>query len=550
VTLSEIDSIRVVTEPQFYLGQLASDGLIHLYSHRPSSGFLAYGRYAAGQETGDPGAFRSTALSAPNIDQSGPEFSATVGYGNETWYASATGLAQDEPASDPRVRARNGAWRVEEFRTPLNAGSLQFGLRTANMQHDVLLNHSRYGEYYFLMPFGREIPNTRKTWYAGITGVLDAGSRNTVSYRVAHDRQGTEERENVAGVELDFDRELTAIQLEFGRRIGMGTVRVGAEQSWLDVKTAYQLTDDGFTLTRGYGIVDFAPAPLHRGHLGVQLTASGGEVAFGGVGRYQWHVSSRHSLGATLAYSEQLPEQDGRIWFWDRRGYDLLGDLNHPVRYDGDLGTSRRFSADATWSFDISRVLALTVGGFYRNFLSADLETGQFMLQTSDSSFFGSTDVVTRQALQVAGGDVRFQVTFAPKWQLRSYFRHQRAFGGEELARRLWNAYPNNRFHQTVTFTPVDAFSMWLRFQYRESTDWFNYRDIEGQTNGEYSSQLPAYALLDLAIDKWFWKRRLRANLAFRNLLNDTVILHPIGARFDLGFHIQVEVRLDPIKFP
>ena len=133
--------------------------------------------------------------------------------------------------------------------------------------------------------------------------------------------------------------------------------------------------------------------------------------------------------------------------------------------------------------------------------------------------------------------------------QLQSYFRHQRTLDGDILAQRLWEAYPQNRFHQTVTFAPVETFSLWARFQYRETTRWYDYRDIDGQTDGEYSSRLPAYALLDVAIDKWFWRRRIRANLTFRNLLNDTVILHPIGAAFDLGFYIQVELLLDPIGF-
>ena len=129
VTLSEIDSIRIVTVPQFYSGQFASNGLIHFYSHRPSSGFVVSGRYAAGQESGDPGPFRSTELATPNLEQSGPDYSATVGYGTATWYVSGTASTQSEPASDVRVSERNWAWGLGTLRNSLRGGSLRFGVR-------------------------------------------------------------------------------------------------------------------------------------------------------------------------------------------------------------------------------------------------------------------------------------------------------------------------------------------------------------------------------------------------------------------------------------
>ena len=93
-----------------------------------------------------------------------------------------------------------------------------------------------------------------------------------------------------------------------------------------------------------------------------------------------------------------------------------------------------------------------------------------------------------------------------------------------------------------------ECVGVWVRLQYRVTTNWFDYRDIDLQTNGEYSSSPPAYTLLDLATEKWFWRRRVRTSLAVRNLLNDRVILHPIGATLDLGFYVQVELLLGPIQ--
>jgi hypothetical protein len=52
--------------------------------------------------------------------------------------------------------------------------------------------------------------------------------------------------------------------------------------------------------------------------------------------------------------------------------------------------------------------------------------------------------------------------------------------------------------------------------------------------------------LLDAAAEKWFWQRRLRASLLFRNLLGQEERYHPIGAALDLRFYLRVELVLGP----
>lgn len=82
---------------------------------------------------------------------------------------------------------------------------------------------------------------------------------------------------------------------------------------------------------------------------------------------------------------------------------------------------------------------------------------------------------------------------------------------------------------------------------YRSSTLWADYHDVESQSNGIYSADVKSAINLDIAIQKYLWQKRIRGNFVFRNLFNEKLRYHPLGASFDLSYLLQVEIRFDSI---
>jgi hypothetical protein len=77
--------------------------------------------------------------------------------------------------------------------------------------------------------------------------------------------------------------------------------------------------------------------------------------------------------------------------------------------------------------------------------------------------------------------------------------------------------------------------------EYRSATHWRDFESVEIQTSGAYTARVPASATLEIAVQKWLWRRRLRAHLGFRNVLGSEVRYHPAGATVGPRMYVQVE---------
>jgi hypothetical protein len=101
---------------------------------------------------------------------------------------------------------------------------------------------------------------------------------------------------------------------------------------------------------------------------------------------------------------------------------------------------------------------------------------------------------------------------------------------------------PDYKENYRLTVNPVENFSIWVMLKYRSAVFWNDYRFINQESDGEYSANLSEILSLDIAINKWFWKKRIKASLLFNNLLNRKEITHPIGTSMDLRFLGQMEI--------
>jgi hypothetical protein len=58
--------------------------------------------------------------------------------------------------------------------------------------------------------------------------------------------------------------------------------------------------------------------------------------------------------------------------------------------------------------------------------------------------------------------------------------------------------------------------------------------------------ELPAIRRVDASLEKWMWRRRLRVQLLFRNILNTPERYHPYGAQWNLRWHLLASLVLPP----
>ena len=545
VSLGQIDSIVILSTPAVQNGQFVEGGLIRIHSRRPGRGLSIQAHVATASETGDPGPYGFTDRATPNVDRVGSDVSGHVFYGGSRAYAAVGALWREHFVTNRSIRERNRDISIDEH--PIikqAAASLQAGWEIGGGRHELYLGHSRIRDYYFLKPFGREVPVESPFTQIGLGGTLRLSGVTGLRYGAVYSINQLDQHRN--SLDLDFDWQLSRwrAELEASHVCSSHRFVLGAGLTGTSAETGYPLSDDGYTTVSLYGELMYRPRLTMSQSLAFLLTSNGGDLGVKTALAHRRRFGRQHAVEAVLSYFERIPEEDGRIWYWLERGYAFLSDNGVEVVNEGGLGKARTVAGDARWMIRFNRDVSARLGAYYRQMSGLSLEDQRFEFEPSSQSFAGPVRLVANRRGQIAGGEI------AVSWALREvdlhlFYRLQDVVSGDQLFKRTWRTVPRQRLRITALYRPWESVSLWGMLQYRSATRWADYREAAVQTGGVYSQEVDGAVTLDLAAQKWFWERRLRLHLLFRNVLNDAVPYHPIGAAYGLTFMVQAEVLLD-----
>jgi hypothetical protein len=545
VTIGQIDSVTVTTTPRLHDGAFVQSGVIHFHTRRPRRGLSARAHATTANETGDPGPYRHTELSTPNIDRIGSGVSGSASYSTGRAFLEAGALWQEHFVTNPRIRQRNYDISVDEY--PIikqSAASLRGGLRLGSTQHSLYLGRSSTRDYYFLKQYGREVPVESPFTQLGIDGTLRLPGATALSYRAAYSVNELDEHANTLDLDYDWKLSRSRVDLEASRRSSSYSARLGAGVEHAAAQTSYSLSDDDFTLFKIYSELGYRLGDANDGALTVHLTATD-ELAWKAVLYHRWRPGPRHALEASLSYLERLPEEDGRIWYWHRRGYRFLPDNGVPVVIEGEPGTARTTALDLGWTGWLGNRLRAKLGGYFRSFSGLSLEDQPFQFDSLSGVFSGPVRLAASQSGEIGGAEVRADWEALTALEIAAYYRYQDVISGDDLFQNAWRTVPKHVLRISALYTPWPSVDLWGALRYRSSTRWADYRDAEEQTNGEYSSTVEEATAIDLGAQKWFWHRQARLHLQLRNILNLDVPHHPIGAAYGFTFIVQAEFLLE-----
>jgi len=107
VSITEVDSIVFVDDvdhSSIGIAWTSASARIEIYAARAASGWTVAATTSAGNEIGDPGPYRYTALATPNVDAIGGDASLLIARGGDDWYASLSGAMMQSPYTDPAMR--------------------------------------------------------------------------------------------------------------------------------------------------------------------------------------------------------------------------------------------------------------------------------------------------------------------------------------------------------------------------------------------------------------------------------------------------------------
>ncbi len=545
VTLGQIDSVEVISAPAMVDGVFSDGGLIRIHARKPRDGVSVRASLASANETGDPGPYRFTDLATPNIDRIGTGVAGSVGFAGKPGYLALGARWQEHFVTDPPVRQRNFGITVADYPfITQGALSLEAALTGSGGRHAIYLGRSWTRDYFFLPQLGREVPVESPFNQASIDGSFGLTPDTRLRYRAAYSSNALDRHDNA--LDLDFDWELRrwragleAVRHRPGLRAALGFTLEGAS-----AETGYALADGRLTLIRAHGAVSYRLAESVNQTFAVQLTGGEGDFGLRAALTHLWSPHAGQTIEATMAWVERLPAEDGRVWLWLQRGYGFLSDAGVEVTRDGELETARGLIGDLRWRVPLADGLSLRLGTYVRVSSRLALDQQPFQFDSASQTFAGPVRLRIDQHGELGGAEL------AVEWsrrslQVRTYYRYQDVLGGSGAYREAWRTVPRQRLRVSALYTPWPTLGLWAAMRYRTSTRWADYRLSAQQSGGRYSGKLDDALVLDLAVQKWLWKRRLRGHLLFQNVFNNAAPDHPIGAAYGLSFAVQGELQLD-----
>jgi hypothetical protein len=491
VAITQVDSIVISEGPRLADGQVALVGVIDLFTRQPRRGPSVIADYQHGDETGDPGPYRYTARSTPNLEKLGPLASGAVAFGVARASVDIAARYASLNATDPRLVSNIGASGFVQQDVNASGGAGIATLHAAGTHH-VIAGRGRFTGLMRIPAIARFQSARVVTSHVGLSGGAAVGGRNwryAATWTTHHvDRLNPDAFPFLIGQERTIADAFIAVGLSRRLHAGLGvegaTVEPDDEPAQAQEKYRGWITYGDTTAAATLAVEHWLGATRLSGTARHQRVVGDSDVVALVVTAIDtWEGARNASLGLAL------PEAAGG----GIRVFDLRA----------EIGTREFLRVRPTW-YVRGFVYSGFAGGDRRQAVAAGVHAAS--AGQSRLSFAGRAE-----ATQMLGVP-------AP---------------GEEST-------PGGFVEATVSATAPAKFKLALSGRFAPKTRWPN---VDPQADFE----LPSTQRVDLSVNKGMWRDRLRAQLIVRNALNAAEWTHPAGAQWNLRSHVAITIVLPSV---
>jgi len=551
INITQIDSVEIISAPQIYDGIFTNYGLIHIHSKSISNGKAMTFFQSAGNETGDPGPYIYTKYKSPNVDKVGTVTAATLELNNKDINFNAGINFQQSSVTDWAVIKRNSnilhnnavdKWpAIEMF-----SSYFKLDRKRNKSNNHFFMNYSRAFKYFlFFNPLGREIPMDYIIKHIGINNNFAISENMNITYRLHYSNNQFNKYPNSLDIDFDWESNNLHANLENQFIISSYSGKLGIGFDRYSLNTNYELSKSFYDIYNYYGAFNYHLTENIIQNIDLMVLFSNGKHALKGALLTKWCINPKHTLNLIMSHSQRLVEEDNSLWYWSKLGYGLI---NTDFTINGDLNKSKTFTTDLIWENKINDKLTIEVSNYYRSFDDIYLEEQYYSFNLEDGSFTSAPLIIhTNQEGVVIGANCAIKSNINSKIYQYFYYDYQSELSSKDIFKDVMNTIPKHSLDYQLIFSPIQNFSIWTKFSYISSSQWENYKNINGesyltihQDTLKYSNIVGSSNVIDFGIQKWLLKRKINTNLFFRNVFNQKKRYHPIGASFDLTLYFHI----------
>ena len=496
VAITQLDSVVITEGARLADGRSALLGTIDLYTRRPRRASIVVD-YQHGDESGDPGPYRYTPRTTPNVEKIGPFASVAAAAGLGRGALDVAARFNSLNITDPRF--------VENLTTPLGrqddnsvGGSAVLSLGLAGGRHSIIAGRARFSGPLRDPSIGAlEWPRIFGS-HAGISGSATIGDRPL--------------RYAASATALEVEQLTDAIPLSIGQERIIGDAFVEAPLS--------------ATLRAGAGLnigtqdvgVEHRKRQAARGWIGYSKGSrmlmaaaerSAGATSVSGSARHERTLSDSDVVAVSLDLQSAWIDSDN-AW---------MDGFGSATTHEG-----RTTAADFRAEISTREMLRLRPTWYLR----------AFRLSGFQAPANGSAADSTFAARQGVAAGIVVSSSAAATF---------RVWGRAEVSQMIGEAargeasMPSGFAEGSASTRTAGNFTLAVLARLAPATRWQSFAATSER-------EIPATRRLDFSVNKSIWKDRVRAQLVMRNLLNTAERTHPLGAQWNLRTHLAVTVAL------
>lgn len=552
VSIHEIDSVEIFSNAQIHEGLFNDRGIIHLHTRRPAPGIHTQVNGWIGNETGDPGPLVFLDQSLRNVDRIGPDYTFALSGRFAGWHFRLGALEQNQYFTYPAARERNRRRNNDYLRMQTGAPALRMGYLGKKITVNFFTGYTTSSGNYldslggaaplFFLPYRRELPTDRQYTVATLSGEYKYHKNGEISTQLGYDDLALGENQNFPGG-FNLNWKMRHWQGALANRYRKGNLHMMQGVSWRRYRSIRESGIEQNDLTFYQATIQFRWQQQKKIRQLETLFLKGpNNLAVKSALFFQMPVGDQQTISFNAAYAQRLFSEDNNLWFWTRRGYDLLNRLEIPYRFSGTAGKSTTLTLDGAWQYHFrnEQRLQVSLGVYHHNGIYIP---EQSLSDDPEGGLLGLLKINHNESGTLLRSRLRWQNTLWQFVRQSIVYNFQTPASGSAVYRKSQDRVPAHWLRYTLDWQPVKHFSIWGSVNFQSETRWHSYPEnaIGSAAN---PARLPARWLCDLAFRKEIWDGRLSSSLVFRNLFDGRDQYHPYGIESALRFYAHLQVKL------
>ncbi|MCF7886503.1 MAG: hypothetical protein K9M80_08410 [Candidatus Marinimicrobia bacterium] len=550
INLNSIDSVTIINTPLLYKGNFENNGIIRIYTnsdHSNEQNFYFKNRLMLGSETKDSGPYQYTRYQSPNVDKIGADYSSVLGYKIGDQSALVNLHWRQNIYTD---------WSINKRLTNLNSkrdwpmlieygGAVQLKGSFFDNNYSLLLSHVDANRmYYFFEPAGHEFPLNYLSNYFGVSIDRNLNPNFDFNINLKYESESINKLMQEKAVANYWALENFNATFELLSKEPGYIQSLGGGLQYTSLLSSRGRMQDRF-IPNMYLKFHFEPDLVDHISISQLFKFYRNNV----YENYGINIIKRfnpdNKLELMLASSRDIMPLNS-YWYWNDKGYLFE---RQQINYNTEtFSRNQKYNGDITWTKNINEELSVKLSILARYFENYPYRHQTFNLNKDKFTF--SSPEIYYNAVDgfVKGFKAIFNWRPLPAIHSSLDFTILDPLSQDQFFTDAWHKIPTKIVNYKIFFKPASSFSLQFNLHHNSKTIWHEFENISGieyfstfKENFIYSHKLPGINRMDIKMQKLLLNRSLALNLFLKNISNQRIYYHPVGAAFDMSMYFGIE---------